>query len=136
MPEGSGVALNGLLFHIYELTVPADRMNIRDVIPSTAAVPGRDSSSCQPSEKTVEALSRRSGAATLLFNMCFIALGVQQAQPSSVEPPEGNAPQGWEEQAPEGHGSPVPLQDRLHSLAEAERLLDELTREKMQVGSV
>eukprot|EP00066_Takifugu_rubripes_P013776 XP_011603042.1 PREDICTED: M-phase phosphoprotein 9 [Takifugu rubripes] len=62
---------------------------------------------------------------------------VQQAQPSSVEPPEGKALQGWEEQsafpAPEGHGSPVPLQDRLHSLAEAERLLDELAREKMQI---
>lgn len=70
--------------------------------------------------------------------MGFIVVAVQQAQPSSVEPPEGNALQGWEEQgaiaAPEGHGSPAPLQDRLHSLAEAERLLDELTREKMQVG--
>lgn len=86
----------------------------------------------------VKALSCGPGAVTLLFNMCFVVLAVQQAQPSSVEPPEGNALQGWEEQgavpAPEGRGSPVPLQDRLHSLGEAERLLDELTREKMQVG--
>lgn len=115
-------------------------MNSRDVIPSTAAAPGRDSSSRQLTEKMVKALSCGPGAVTLLFNMCFIVVAVQQAQPSSVEPPEGKALQGWEEQsafpAPEGHGSPVPLQDRLHSLAEAERLLDELAREKMQVGSV
>lgn len=71
--------------------------------------------------------------------MAFTVAAVQQAQPSSVEPPGGDALQGWEEQAfpaPEGRGSPGPLQDRLHSLAEAERLLDELTREKTQVGSV
>lgn len=113
-------------------------MNNTDVIPSTAAVPERGSSS-PLTEKMVKALSCRPGAATPLFNMGFIVLAVQQAQPSSVEPPEGNALQAWEEQgafaAPEGRGSPVPLQDRLHSLAEAERLLDELTREKMQVGS-
>ncbi|CAG05291.1 unnamed protein product [Tetraodon nigroviridis] len=58
--------------------------------------------------------------------------GVQQLQPSSVKPAEGSSQQGWEE--PEAcPGSPVPLQDRLHSLAEAERLLDELTQEKMQI---
>lgn len=88
----------------------------------------------------VKALGCRPGAGTLLFNVCFLVLGAQQAQPSSVEPPEGNALQGWEEQgafpAPEGRGSPASLQDRLHSLGEAERLLDELTREKMQVGGV
>lgn len=55
-----------------------------------------------------------------------------------MKPAEGNSQQGWEEQGAcpgsEARVSPVPLQDRLHSLAEAERLLDELTQEKMQVG--
>lgn len=60
---------------------------------------------------------------------------VQQLQPTSVKPAEGSSQQGWEEQEA-CPGSPVPLQDRLHSLAEAERLLDELTQEKMQVGRV
>lgn len=139
MPEGSSLALNGLLFSIYDLTVPADWRNSRDVIPSTAAVPGRGSSSRQLTQKMVQALSCWPGAATPLFNVGFLVLAVQQVQPSCVEPPEGGALRGWEEQAfptPEGRGSPVPLQDRLHSLAEAQRLLDELTREKTQVGSV
>lgn len=52
-----------------------------------------------------------------------------------MKPAEGSSQQGWEEQEA-CPGSPVPLQDRLHSLAEAERLLDELTQEKMQVGRV
>lgn len=74
----------------------------------------------------------------MLFNTCFIVLVVQQPQRSPLKPPEGNSQQGWEEQGgfPGPEGSPAPLQDRLHSLAEAERLLDELTREKMQVGRV
>lgn len=59
---------------------------------------------------------------------------VQQQQPTSVKPAEGSSQRGWEEQEA-CPGSPVPLQDRLHSLAEAERLLDELTREKLQVGA-
>lgn len=133
MPEGPSLALHGLLFYIYKLTVPTDWKNNRDVIPSTAAVPGRDSSLCRLTEKMVKTLSCWPGAVTLLFNMCFNVVAVQQAQPSSGEPPEGSSQQGWEEQgafpAPEGL-------DRLHSLAEAERLLDELTQEKMQVGSV
>lgn len=57
---------------------------------------------------------------------------VQQQQPTSVKPAEGSSQQGWEEQEA-CPGSPVPLQDRLHSLAEAERLLDQLTQEKLQV---
>lgn len=52
-----------------------------------------------------------------------------------MKPAEGSSQQGWEEQEA-CPGSPVALQDRLHSLAEAERLLDELTQEKMQVGRV
>lgn len=84
----------------------------------------------------VKTLRCRPGAATVLFNTCFIVLVVRQPQRSPVKPSEGNSQQGWEEQGgfpgPEAQGSP--LQDRLHSLAEAERLLDELTREKMQVG--
>ncbi len=55
--------------------------------------------------------------------------------------PEGNSQLGWEEQgACTGSGqqdscedaAPL-LLDRLHSLAEAEKLFDELTQEKLQV---
>lgn len=58
-----------------------------------------------------------------------------------MKPPEGNSQLGWDEQGP-GPGSNLqdsfedsaPLfLDRLHSLAEAEKLFDELTQEKLQV---
>lgn len=110
-------------------------MNNRGVIPSTAVVPGRDSSLCQLTEQMVNTSRCWPGAVTMPFNACFVVLVVQQLQPTSVKPLEGSSQQGWEEQEA-CPGSPVPLQDRLHSLAEAERLLDELTQEKMQVGRV
>ncbi|XP_070845475.1 M-phase phosphoprotein 9 isoform X1 [Chaetodon trifascialis] len=59
----------------------------------------------------------------------------------SVKPPEGTSQLGWEEQAacPGSElmdscedSAPV-LLDRLHSLAEAEKLFDELTQEKLQI---
>lgn len=109
-------------------------MSSRGAIPSIAAVPGGGSSSCQLTEEMVNRSRSWPGAPAVPFTASFIVLGVQQLQPSSVKPAEGSSQQGWEE--PEAcPGSPVPLQDRLHSLAEAERLLDELTQEKMQVGS-
>ncbi|KAM3599536.1 uncharacterized protein V6R79_007608 [Siganus canaliculatus] len=66
----------------------------------------------------------------------------QPESSSSVNPnPEGKSQLGWEE--PGGHAGPALhdscedsaplLQDRLHSLAEAERLFDELTQEKLQI---
>lgn len=109
-------------------------MNNGGVIPSTAAVPGRDSSLCQLTEKMVNTSRCWPGAVTVPLNPCCIVLVVQQLQPTSVKP-EGSSQQRWEEKEA-CPGSPVPLQDRLHSLAEAERLLDELTQEKMQVGRV
>ncbi|XP_074547233.1 M-phase phosphoprotein 9 isoform X2 [Halichoeres trimaculatus] len=59
----------------------------------------------------------------------------------SINPPEGRSQLGWEEQAacggPEAQDpceDPAPLLlDRLHSLAEAEKLFDELTQEKLQI---
>lgn len=110
-------------------------MNSRGVIPSTAAVPGRDSSLCQPTEKMVSTSRCWPGAAAVPSNAGFVVLVVQQLQPTSVKPAEGSSQQGWQEQQA-CPGPPVPLQDRLHSLAEAERLLDELTQEKLQVGHV
>lgn len=69
-------------------------------------------------------------------------LDLQQPESSSsVKPPNGISQQGWEEQgACTGtdvqdsceDSSPL-LMDRLHSLAEAEKLFDELTQEKLQV---
>lgn len=57
----------------------------------------------------------------------------------SVDPQEGVFGLGWQEQGT-GGGSCSDLQDpgtdlqtRLHSLADAERMLDELTMEKQQV---
>ncbi|XP_070706491.1 M-phase phosphoprotein 9 [Pempheris klunzingeri] len=59
----------------------------------------------------------------------------------SVNPPEGHSQLGWEEQGacsgPElqdacEDSAPL-LLDRLHSLAEAEKLFDELTQEKLQI---
>ncbi|XP_074474900.1 M-phase phosphoprotein 9 isoform X2 [Sebastes fasciatus] len=67
---------------------------------------------------------------------------VQQPGPSgSVNPPEGISQLGWEEQGVCGvsvlqdscEDSPPLLLDRLGSLAEAEKLFDELTQEKLQV---
>nr|XP_046230425.1 M-phase phosphoprotein 9 isoform X3 [Scatophagus argus] len=67
---------------------------------------------------------------------------LQQPESScSVKPPEGNSQQGWEEQGActgsdlqDSCEDAVPLLlDRLHSLAEAERLFDELTQEKLQI---
>uniref|UniRef100_UPI003AB0CAF7 M-phase phosphoprotein 9 n=1 Tax=Centroberyx gerrardi TaxID=166262 RepID=UPI003AB0CAF7 len=58
-----------------------------------------------------------------------------------VNPPEGNSRPGWEDQGacsgldPRDTGAdPAPfLLDRLQSLADAERLFDELTQEKLQI---
>ncbi|XP_041816834.1 M-phase phosphoprotein 9 isoform X2 [Chelmon rostratus] len=67
---------------------------------------------------------------------------LQQPESSgSVKPPEGNSQLGWEEQAacpgseqPDSCDDSAPvLLDRLHSLAEAEKLFDELTQEKLQI---
>ncbi|XP_053196585.1 M-phase phosphoprotein 9 isoform X2 [Scomber japonicus] len=74
-----------------------------------------------------------------------------QQQPessNSLNPPDGNSQLGWEERAVCGGGgggvagsdlqdsyedaAPLFL-DRLHSLAEAEKLFDELTQEKLQI---
>lgn len=67
---------------------------------------------------------------------------LQQPESSGiVKPPEGTSQLGWEEQAacPGSElmdscedSAPV-LLDRLHSLAEAEKLFDELTQEKLQI---
>lgn len=60
---------------------------------------------------------------------------------SSLNPHESSSQQGWEDQAscsgpdlldPCEDPAPV-LLDRLHSLAEAEKLFDELTQEKLQI---
>lgn len=110
-------------------------MSNRGVIPSTAAIPGRDCSSCQLTEKTVSRWKGWRGALTVPFHSCFTVLVVQQLQPAAVEAADGSSQQGWEEQEA-CPGPPGPLQDRLHSLAEAERLLDELTQEKTQVTAV
>ncbi|XP_041667628.1 M-phase phosphoprotein 9 isoform X2 [Cheilinus undulatus] len=69
--------------------------------------------------------------------------GLQQPPESSgsMNPPEGNSQLGWEEQAACGgsdlqdpcEDSAPLLLDRLHSLAEAEKLFDELTQEKLQI---
>lgn len=60
-----------------------------------------------------------------------------QESSSSMKPPDGNFQQGWEEQGActgaECDGSSQLLLDRRQSLAEAERLFDELTQEKLQV---
>ncbi|XP_044189407.1 M-phase phosphoprotein 9 isoform X2 [Thunnus albacares] len=68
---------------------------------------------------------------------------VQQPESSaSLNPPDGNSQLGWEElgvcggssdlQDPYEDTAPLFL-DRLHSLAEAEKLFDELTQEKLQI---
>ncbi|XP_071321347.1 M-phase phosphoprotein 9 isoform X5 [Trachinotus anak] len=65
-------------------------------------------------------------------------------QPDSsgnMNPPDGNSQLGWEEQgACSGselqdsfEDSAPPFMDKLHSLAEAEKLFDELTQEKLQI---
>lgn len=108
-------------------------MNSRGVIPSTAAVPGRGSSSCQLTEAMVNASRCCPAAPAVPSITSFIVVVAQQLLPGSVRPAEGSSQQGWEEPGARP-GSPAPPQDRLHSLAEAERLLDELTQEKMQVG--
>ncbi|KAM4634325.1 M-phase phosphoprotein 9 isoform 2-T2 [Polymixia lowei] len=59
----------------------------------------------------------------------------------SVNPNQGSSQLGWAEQGPstgpdqqDSCEDPAPLvQDRLHSLADAERLFDELTQEKLQI---
>jgi hypothetical protein len=56
----------------------------------------------------------------------------------SVDPQEGVFGLGWQEQGTVGSCSDLQdpgtdLQTRLHSLADAERMLDELTMEKQQV---
>ncbi|KAM9516946.1 M-phase phosphoprotein 9-like isoform 2-T2 [Salvelinus alpinus] len=58
----------------------------------------------------------------------------------SVEPQKGVCGLGWEEQGAGGSGSDLQdpgtdLQNSLHSLADAERLFDELTMEKQQIES-
>ncbi|XP_044029174.1 M-phase phosphoprotein 9 isoform X1 [Siniperca chuatsi] len=67
---------------------------------------------------------------------------LQQPESSgSMNPPEGNSQLGWEEQGAcsgsdlqDSCEDPAPLLlDRLHSLAEAEKLFDELTQEKLQI---
>ncbi len=76
-------------------------------------------------------------------NVCFLPSDLQQPESSgSVNPPEGNSQLGWEEQgACRGFDQQDPCEDaaplfldRLHSLAEAEKLFDELTQEKLQVS--
>ncbi|XP_045923187.1 M-phase phosphoprotein 9 isoform X2 [Micropterus dolomieu] len=65
----------------------------------------------------------------------------QPESSSSMNPPEGHSQLGWEEQGPCGgsdlqgsyEDSAPLLLDRLHSLAEAEKLFDELTQEKLQI---
>lgn len=58
-----------------------------------------------------------------------------------MNPPEGNSQQGWEEKRSYGgslqdsHDDLAPLSlNNLNSLAEAEKLFDELTQEKLQVS--
>ncbi|XP_071206138.1 M-phase phosphoprotein 9-like isoform X4 [Salvelinus alpinus] len=58
----------------------------------------------------------------------------------SIEPQKGVCGLGWEEQGAGGSGSDLQdpgtdLQNSLHSLADAERLFDELTMEKQQIES-
>ncbi|TKS84985.1 M-phase phosphoprotein 9 [Collichthys lucidus] len=66
----------------------------------------------------------------------------QPESAGTVNPPEGSSQLGWDEQGGACTGSslqdsyedPAPLLlDRLHSLAEAEKLFDELTQEKLQI---
>lgn len=74
--------------------------------------------------------------------MSSCLLDLQQPESSSsMKPPDGIPQQGWEEQGActgtdvqdsSEDSSPL-LLDRLHSLAEAEKLFDELTQEKLQV---
>lgn len=74
--------------------------------------------------------------------MSSFLLDLKRSESSvSVKPPNGISQQGWEEQGActgtEVHDScedstPL-LLDRVHSLAEAEKLFDELTQEKLQV---
>ncbi|XP_034458994.1 M-phase phosphoprotein 9 [Hippoglossus hippoglossus] len=59
---------------------------------------------------------------------------------SSMNPPNGNSQLGWEEQGACGvsdlrntYEDSAPLLDKLSSLTEAEKLLDELTQEKLQI---
>lgn len=75
--------------------------------------------------------------------MSFSSLDFHQPDSSgNMNPPDGNSQLGWEEQ---GACSGPDLQDscedsaplfldKLHSLAEAEKLFDELTQEKLQVS--
>ncbi|XP_040013734.1 M-phase phosphoprotein 9 isoform X2 [Xiphias gladius] len=65
----------------------------------------------------------------------------QPDSPGTVNPPDGSSQLGWEEQgACSGSGpqdscedaAPL-LLDKLHSLADAEKLFDELTQEKLQI---
>ncbi|XP_030197289.1 M-phase phosphoprotein 9 [Gadus morhua] len=60
-----------------------------------------------------------------------------QGSPGSAHPTAGASQRGWEEAGRpallEVPGGSSPLQDRVHTLAEAERLFDELTQEKLQI---
>lgn len=67
---------------------------------------------------------------------------LQQPESSgSMNPPEANSQLGWEEQGAHSgfdlqepcEDEPPLLLDRLHSLADAEKLFDELTQEKLQI---
>lgn len=66
---------------------------------------------------------------------------LQQPESSGgVKPPEGPSQLGWEEQGACTGPDPqdcfedaAPLLDKLHSLAETEKLFDELTQEKLQI---
>ncbi|XP_068190502.1 M-phase phosphoprotein 9 [Antennarius striatus] len=75
----------------------------------------------------------------LQFTTADRGTDVQQPETSSsLKPPEGNSQQGWEEQRgpdqQDSYEDSAPLLlDRLHSLAEAEKLFDELTQEKLQI---
>lgn len=64
-----------------------------------------------------------------------------QGSPGSSHPAEGASQPGWEEAVrpapPEApRACSPPLQARVHTLAEAERLVDDLTQEKQQVAGM
>lgn len=76
--------------------------------------------------------------------MSFFLTELQQSESSSdVKPPDVVSQQGWGQRGPGGADEGPDRLDRppspvllggLHSLAEAEKLFDELTQEKLQVG--
>ena len=75
-----------------------------------------------------------------MSNTCALSVisAPGQGSPGSAHPTAGASQRGWEEAGRpallEVPGGSSPLQDRVHTLAEAERLFDELTQEKLQVG--